>query len=86
MKYNVEKYVTNTQGQYSATVADTFDDVKKAKKNYHLSLASYYNAADVLVAVVKIVDEYGNPLDGFREVVDNTPEEEPEQPEENQGE
>lgn len=86
MKYNVEKYVTNTQGQYSASVAATFDDVKKAKKNYHLTLASYYDAADLLIGVVKIVDEYGNPLDGFREVVDNTPEEEPEQPEENQGE
>lgn len=91
MKYNVEKYVTNTQGQYSASVAATFDDVKKAKKNYHLSLASYYDAADVLVAVVKIVDEYGNPLDDFREVVDNAPEpepeeSEPEEPEQNQGE
>lgn len=91
MKYNVEKYVTNTQGQYSATVDSTFEDVDKAKVKYHQTLAAYYNAADVLVGVVKIVDEYGNPLDGFREVVDHTPEPEPEEPEseepeQNQGE
>ena len=29
MKFNVEKYVTNTQGQYSATVDSTFEDVDK---------------------------------------------------------
>ena len=89
MKYNVEKYVTNIQGQYLATVDSTFEDVDSAKVKYHQTLAAYYNAADVLVGVVKIVDEYGNPLDGFREVVNHTPEEEPEQPEqpeENQGE
>lgn len=78
MKYNIEKFITNTQGQYSASVSATFDDFDKAKVNYHQSLATLHNADDVLVAVVKIVDEFGNNMDGFREVVDHTPEPEPE--------
>lgn len=77
MKYNIEKFITNTQGQYSASVSATFDDFDKAKVNYHQSLATLHNADDVLTAVVKIVDEFGNPMDGFREVVDHTPEPEP---------
>jgi hypothetical protein len=28
----------------------------------------------VLTAVVKIVDEFGNDIPGYREVIDNTPE------------
>lgn len=87
MKYNVEKYITNTQNQYSATIAATFDSFDSAKVNYHQSLAVLHNADDVLIAVVKIVDEFGNPMDGFREVVDHTPEPEPEQtPEEEETE
>jgi len=82
MKYNIEKFITNTQGQYSATVAATFEDFDKAKVNYHQILATLHNAEDVLTAVVKIVDEFGNPMDGFREVVDHTPEPEPEPEEE----
>lgn len=78
MKYNIEKFITNTKGEYSATVSVTFDDFEKAKVNYHQSLAALHNASDVLVACVKIVDEYGNNMDGFREVVDHTPEPEPE--------
>ena len=78
MKYNIEKFITNTQNQYSASVAATFDDFDKAKVNYHQSLATLHNAEDILIAVVKIVDEFGNPMDGFREVVDHTPEPEPE--------
>ena len=74
MKYNVEKFITNTKGQYSASVAATFDDFDKAKVNYHQSLAVLHNANDVLIAVVKIVDEYGNNMERFREVVDHTPE------------
>lgn len=78
MKYNVEKYITNTKGQYSASVAATFDDFDKAKVNYHQSLAVLHNSDDVLIAIVKIVDEYGNNMDGFREAVDHTPKPEPE--------
>lgn len=81
MKYNVEKFITNTQGQYSATIAGTFDSFDSAKIAYHQELAALHNASDVLIACVKIVDKYGNNMDGFREVVDHTPEPEPEQAE-----
>lgn len=88
MKYNVLKFITNTAGQYSATVDSTFENLDGAKVKYHQSLASLINAPDVLVAVVQIVDEYGNLMSGFREVVDHTPkpEPEPETPEEPEGE
>ena len=78
MKYNVLKFITNTAGQYSATVDSTFENLDGAKVKYHQSLAALINAEDVLVAVCQIVDEYGNLISGFREVVDHTPEPEPE--------
>ena len=78
MKYNVLKFVTNTAGQYAPTVAATFDELEKALVNYHTTCANLHNAADVLIAVVKVVDEYGNDMTGYREVIDHTPEPEPE--------
>lgn len=78
MKYNVLKFVTNTQGQYQAVVDSTFDDFKGARVKYHSLLAALANAPDVLVASVRIVDEYGNPMFGYDEVIDNRPEPEPE--------
>ncbi len=82
MKYNVLTFVTNTQNQYAAAVNSTYDDnLKGAKVKYHQLLAAFENADDVLVASVRIVDEYGNGLDGFDEIVDNRPEPEPEEPE-----
>lgn len=71
MKYNVLKFITNSQGQYSATVDSTFNTFNGAKVTYHQALAALNNADDVNIAVVKIVDEYGNEVDGFREVVDH---------------
>lgn len=83
MKYNVLQFITNTAGQYTASIAATYDNFDGAKVRYHQLLAAFHNADDVLVAVVKIEDQYGNPMDGFREVVDHTPEPEPEpEPEE----
>ncbi len=82
MKYNVLTFVTNTQNQYAAAVNSTYDDnLKGAKVKYHQLLAAFENADDVLVASVRIVDEYGNGLDGFDEIVDNRPEPEPEETE-----
>lgn len=79
MRYNVLTFVTNTQNQYAAAVNSTYpDNLKGAKFKYHQLLANFQNASDVLVAAVKIVDEYGNPLSGYDEIVDNTPEPEPE--------
>lgn len=70
--YDLIKKVTNTQGQYSCTV-ETFDTEQSAKVRYHQMLAAYYNADDVLYAVVLILDEYGKELQGFREIVDKRP-------------
>ena len=78
MKYNVETYVTNDKNQYVASVAATKESFDSAKVMYHQTLAAYHNEPDVLMGVVKIVDEFGNNMDGFREVVDHTPEPEPE--------
>ena len=74
--YDLIKKVTNTQGQYSCTV-ETFESEQSAKVRYHQMLAAYYNADDVLYAVVLILDEYGKELQGFREVVDKRPAPEP---------
>lgn len=79
MKYNVLQFITNTAGNYTAKVSATFDDLSKAKVNYHSTCAAFNNADDVLIAVIKLVDEYGNPMDGYREVIDHTPEPEPEE-------
>lgn len=74
--FDLIKKVTNTQGQYSCTV-ETFDTEQSAKVRYHQMLAAYYNASDVLYAVVLILDEYGKELQGFREIVDKRPAPEP---------
>lgn len=80
MKHNILTFITNTQNQYVAAVNSTFvDNLKGAKVKYHQLLASFENANDVLVAVVMLVDDYGNQLDGYREVIDNRPEPEPEE-------
>ena len=67
--FDLIKKVTNTQGQYSCTVAN-FESADSAKVNYHNVLAAYYNASDVQYAVALILDEYGKELQGFREIVD----------------
>lgn len=78
MKYNIMQFITNDKGQYSAGVSATFEDFKNAKANYFGTAQSLNNAKDVLVAVVKIVDEFGNDT-GYREVIDNRPKPEPEE-------
>ena len=76
--YNVLKFIRNTQNQYVASV-NTYSELDKAKVFYHQTLASFYNADDVLVASVKIENEFGYPVDGFMEIIDHTPEPEPEE-------
>lgn len=83
MRYNVIKFVTNTQNQYQVAVDSTYDSLKGARVKYHQLLAALGNASDVLVASVRITDEYGNFIPGFDEIIDNRPEPEPEpEPEE----
>ena len=68
--------ITNTQEQHAQTV-NPYDNPDLAKTNYHTKLAAFHNAADVLYAVVLILDEYGVELKGFREIVDKRPTPEP---------
>lgn len=79
MKYNVIQFVTNTKGEYGVKVNSTNSILKAAKVNYFSDAKTLVNATDVLTAVVKIVDEFGNDIPGYREVIDNTPEPEPEE-------
>ena len=74
MKYNVIQFVTNTKGAYGVKVNSTSTSLKAAKVNYFSDAKTLVNATDVLTAVIKIVDEFGNDIVGYREVIDNTPE------------
>ena len=79
MKFYLVKILTNAQGQDGTTIA-TFDAQESAIVSYHNTLAAFHNAADVLYAVVEILDEYGRVLggeNGYRETVDHRPAPEP---------
>lgn len=76
MKYYLVKILTNTAGQDGTTIAK-FDTQESAIVNYHNTLASFHNAADVLYAVVEILDEYGRIVGGYSEIVDHRPAPEP---------
>lgn len=73
MKYNVLSFITNTSNQYSSSVVATYDNIDSAKVKYHQLLASLHNADDVLFASVKLVNEYGNEVVGYFEMVDHKP-------------
>lgn len=84
MKYYLVKLLTNTQGQDGSSIAvyqDTDDKTAKdrALVAYHQTLATYHNAADVLFAVVEILNENGD--SEIKEVVDHRPEPESPTPE-----
>ena len=75
MTYYLTKLLTNTQGQDGSSIA-VYPDLDKAKVGYHQILATFINADDVLHAVVSIMDYNGTIV--MREIVDHTPEPEPE--------
>ncbi|MBR2554794.1 MAG: hypothetical protein IKE94_08045 [Aeriscardovia sp.] len=77
MKYNVIKFVTNTKEEYQVQVTSTSETLKAAKNDYFQQCRILNNADDVLYAVIKILDEYGNET-AWRETIDNRPEPEPE--------
>lgn len=77
VKYNVIKFVTNTKEEYQVQVVSTSETLKAAKSEYFKECRNLNNADDVLYAVIKILDEYGNET-AWREVIDNRPEPEPE--------
>ena len=78
MKYYLIKLLTNTAGQDGSSLTK-YDELEAAVVAYHNTLASFHNAADVLYAVVEILDEYGRVVGGYSETVDHTPEPEPEE-------
>lgn len=71
MKYNVAEFTRNKANAYTAKVAATYDNLESAAVKYHQDLATFHNASDVLLATVKIEDEYGHDVSGFFEVVDH---------------
>lgn len=78
MKYYLVKILTNTAGQNGTTITQ-YDELTAAQVGYHNTLASYHNAADVLYAVVEILDEYGRIVGGYSETVDHRLEPQPEE-------
>lgn len=72
MKYYLVKMLTNTQEQDGSSIA-VYNNLTSAQVAYHQTLASYHNAEDVLFAVVKILDPYGNEIPGMSEIVNHIP-------------
>ena len=75
MKYYLIKLLTNASGQDGSSIA-VYPTLEKAQVSYHSTLASFHNAADVLYAVVEILNETGDSQ--IKEIVDHRPEPEPE--------
>lgn len=74
MKYNIIEFVRNDKDQYSASVTATYDNIEGAKVKYHQRLATLHNAPDVVVATVKIEDEFGHELNGYTEQIEHVTE------------
>ena len=79
MKFYLIKLLTNDKGLDGSSIA-VFDTYENALVSYHQTLATYHNAQDVLHAVVQITNYGGNVM--IMEIVDHTPEPEPEASEE----
>lgn len=79
MKFYLIKLLTNDKGQDGSSVS-AFDTYEQAIVAYHRTLETYHSAQDVLHAVVQIVNYAGNVR--IMEIVDHTPEPEPEASEE----
>lgn len=79
MKFYLIKLLTNDKGQDGSSIS-VFDTYENALVSYHQTLATYHNAQDVLHAVVQITNYVGNVM--IMEIVDHTPEPEPEASEE----
>lgn len=71
MKYFIIKLLTNTKGQDGSKIEALYTNREKALVGYHQLCATLHNASDVLYAVVKIENEYGN--SEIMEVVDHRP-------------
>lgn len=80
--YNVIDFITNTSGQYAANIVSTYNNLSDAKVQYHNLCAALENADDVRYATVEIVNEYGNRVADFYEIIDHRVAAEPEPQEE----
>lgn len=80
--YNVIDFITNTSDQYVANVVATYNNLSDAKVRYHQLCAALENADDVRYATVEIVNEYGNKVADFYEIIDHRVAAEPEPQEE----
>ena len=77
--FNVINFISN---QYVANFVATYDNLSDAKVHYHQLCASLENADDVRYATVEIVNEYGNRVADFYEIIDHRAAAEPEPQEE----
>lgn len=73
-KYYLVKLLTNDKGQDGSSIA-VYGELENAQVAYHQTLATFHNAADVLHAVVEILDSYGRTVGGYSETVEHLPEE-----------
>ena len=73
--FGTTKKTINGQDGSSVTA---YASEKDARVAYHNTLAAFHNAADVLYAIVQIVNEYGNCE--IMEIVDHKPTPEPDEP------
>lgn len=80
--FNVINFITNTSDEYVANVVATYDNLSNAKVRYHQLCASLENADDVRYATAEIVNEYGNRVADFYEIIDHRVAAEPEPQEE----
>lgn len=71
MKYFIIKLLTNTKGQDGSKIEAVYTDKEMALYGYHNLCATLHHASDVLYAVVKLENEYGN--SEIMEVVDHRP-------------
>ena len=74
MKFYLVKLLTNTAGLDGSSI-DVYDSLERAQVAYHNILAAFHNAADILYAVVEILNENGDSQ--IKEIVDHRPEPEP---------
>lgn len=71
MKYYLIKLLTNIQGQDGSKIEAVYTDKEMALYGYHNLCATLHHASDVLYAVVKLENEYGNSEE--MDIIDHRP-------------
>lgn len=65
MKYAVLKVVNGSH----SVVAEGIEDINRAKTTFHTQCASLWNASDVKLGAVMIVDDQDRIVNGYHEVI-----------------